>query len=151
MKNTDFTRAMVLDWRARKGYTQDDVAKRIPLNRTTYSQFENGKRELSATKRVLLAALMNADPADYVPAPEPSEQELMLDELSDKLHALAEFIKSPKEPSVRFWRFKRFISETNGRIDEFRKVFYPIKEETKVHNAGFPLSKTAPVSTKGKH
>ncbi|MBQ9181197.1 MAG: helix-turn-helix transcriptional regulator [Bacilli bacterium] len=51
--------------RIKKGYTTEDMAKKIGISKPFYSQIENQKRRLSYDNAVKIAAIFNKKP-DYI-------------------------------------------------------------------------------------
>ena len=50
--------------RVSKGYTQEDVAKMMGVNRNTYSSKEQGKKDFTASEMIRIAEFLGAEPGD---------------------------------------------------------------------------------------
>lgn len=59
------TPSILRDLREKYGYSQQEVAEKIAVDRVTYTYYENGKRKVSAEKLAMLAKVYNVT-TDYL-------------------------------------------------------------------------------------
>lgn len=67
--------------RDKKGWTQEELAKKVNLSRSYLAQIEAGTRHLTAKKQAAIAAALSVDPSELVDftAPDKSDEDLLLE------------------------------------------------------------------------
>jgi transcriptional regulator with XRE-family HTH domain len=77
-------------FREEAGLTQDQVAERVKLKRTSITNIERGHQHIALHQLFLLAAAVGKNPSELLPATESALRELLSDETMVALRASAE-------------------------------------------------------------
>ncbi len=117
--------------RKKRTWTQDDVAKKIGIARTTYAMYEQGRREPDANSLSKLAELFDVSidylitgterSTQYVYEKIPADEREFLDWVKNNLEGtfFYDFSKSPEEQKREMMRGLRLIYEMEkGRKKE---------------------------------
>ena len=117
--------------RKKRTWTQDDVAKKIGIARTTYAMYEQGRREPDANSLSKLAELFDVSidylitgterSTQYVYEKIPTDEREFLDWVKNNLEGtfFYDFSKSPEEQKREMMRGLRLIYEMEkGRKKE---------------------------------
>jgi transcriptional regulator with XRE-family HTH domain len=78
------------DLRRAAGLTQDQVAERVKLKRTSITNIERGRQHIALHQLYLLANAVGKAPSDLLPDAEPTLQELLSTKAIAALRASAE-------------------------------------------------------------
>ncbi|UHA75530.1 helix-turn-helix domain-containing protein [Paenibacillus sp. 481] len=97
--------------RLKRGWTQDDVASRISVSRSAYSNYENGNRkpDIDMVKEIARLYEVSIDYLTCNDAVLPTDNSLIVHDARMRLF-FEEFMVSPlrqREELMRFWRFMR--------------------------------------------
>jgi transcriptional regulator with XRE-family HTH domain len=85
---TQFGR-LLRDLREEAGLTQDQVAERVKLKRTSITNIERGRQHIALHQLYLLAAAVGKSPSDLLPDAESAMQELLPNKTMAALRASA--------------------------------------------------------------